>query len=248
MGIAASSHIIKPPIQHYASTVENEYFCMTLAKKADLNVPNVQILNHAMPLYLIKRYDRITDENGQLIRLPQEDFCQAMGVPPSNKYEKEGGPSLAACFELVRNHSIQPTKDLTALLHWVVFNYLIGNADAHGKNVSFMLTPTGPILAPFYDLMSTAVYPNLAQKMAMKIGGEDRPDWIIKRRWEQFSKETGINFKLVRKVCLDMADTLLTTATDLAIDFQQQQGENEQIKKIVALIEQRKKKFDTLFA
>ena len=246
-GIAASSHILKPPIKHYPNTVENEYFCMQLAKRIGLNVPETQILHKAVPLYLITRYDRIRNKQGELIRLSQEDFCQAMAIPPINKYEKEGGPSLKACFDLVRNHSIQPAKDLNELLNWVIFNVLIGNADAHGKNISLMLTSAGPLLAPFYDLMSTAIYPNLAQKMAMKIGGEDRPDWIIARRWEQFSKDTGIKFKLVRQRCLDMANTLSSISVELASECQQQHGENDQIKKIVALIEQRKSKIDTIF-
>jgi len=246
-GIAASSHILKPPIKHYPNTVENEYFCMQLAKRIGLNVPETQILHKAVPLYLITRYDRIRNEQDELIRLPQEDFCQAMAIPPINKYEKEGGPSLKACFDLVRNHSIQPAKDLNELLNWVIFNVLIGNADAHGKNISLMLTSAGPLLAPFYDLMSTAIYPNLAQKMAMKIGGEDRPDWIIARRWEQFSKDTGIKLKLVRKRCIDMANTLSTISVELAAECQQQHGKNDQIKKIVALIEQRKSKIHTIF-
>jgi len=246
-GIAASSHILKPPILHYPDTVENEYFCMQLAKKIKLNVPETQILYKEKPLYLITRYDRIDNNQGGLIRLPQEDFCQAMAIPPNNKYEKEGGPSLKACFELVRNCSIQPSKDLNELLNWVIFNYLIGNADAHGKNISLMLTPAGPMLAPFYDLMSTAIYPNLAQKMAMKIGGEDRPDWIIAQRWQQFSEDIGIKFKLIQLRCLTMAEELLPHAVKLAGEFQQQQGDNDQIKKIVDLIDQRSKKLNRLF-
>lgn len=246
-GVAASSHILKPPMKHYANSVENEYFCMQLAKKINLNVPETQVLYKAVALYLVARYDRIYDANGNLVRLPQEDFCQAMAISPNNKYEKEGGPSLKACFELVRNRSVQPAKDLNELLSWVVFNYLIGNADAHGKNVSLMLTPEGPTLAPFYDLMSTAIYPGLAQKMAMKIGGEDRPEWIIERSWERFSEETGIKFKLVRKRCLELSDKLSDIAVDFASEFQQERGKNEQIAKIVELIEQRKRKFTTIF-
>ncbi|MBV1875397.1 MAG: hypothetical protein KUG50_02090, partial [Cycloclasticus sp.] len=91
------------------------------------------------------------------------------------------------------------------------------------------------------------IYPNLAQKMAMKIGGEDRPDWIIARRWEQFSEDTGIKFKLIRERCIDIANTLSTISVELATECQQQHGENDQIKKIVELIEQRKSKINTIF-
>lgn len=248
MGLAASSHILKPPMQHYPSTVENEYFCIQLAKKVNLNVPDIRILHKTAPLYLVSRYDRIGDEHGKLIRLPQEDFCQAMAIPPNNKYEKEGGSSLKACFELVRQHSIRPAKDLNELLNWVIFNYLIGNADAHGKKISLLLTQAGPKLAPFYDLMSTAIYPNLVHRTAMKIGGEDRPDWVIARCWERFSDETGIKFKFVKQKCIEMANALSVKSIEFAHEFQQQQGENEQINKIVALIEQRKTKLTTVFS
>lgn len=241
-GVAASSHILKPPMQHYPNTVENEYFCMQLAERVHLNVPETQILHKVVPLYLITRYDRVHDEHGELLRLPQEDVFQAMAIPLNNKYEKEGGPSLKACFELARNDSTQPAKDLNELLNWVIFNYMVGNADAHGKNVSLMLTQEGLKLSPFYGLSSTAIYPNLAKKMAMKIGSEDRPDWVIARRWEQFSKDIGKNLKLIRLRCLKMADELSHQAVNLATQFQQQHGENDQIKEIVELIEQRKKR------
>lgn len=247
MGTAASSHILKPPIANYPYTVHNEYFCMQLALRAGLQVPETLILQSHKPLYLIKRYDRAYDQDGNLVRLAQEDFCQAMSIPPDNKYEKEGGPSLKGCCELIRNYSIQPAKDLSAILDWVIFNYLIGNADAHGKNISLMLTETGPKLAPFYDLMSTAVYPGLTEKMAMKIGGENRPEWMIIDRWEQFSKDTGIGFKLIKNKSLKMVTLLAQIMDDLADDVHQQYGECELIGKIIELIESRSGKLMRLF-
>lgn len=239
MGAAPSSHILKPPIAHYAHTVENEAFCMQLASRMGLPVPDVTVLHKATPLYLIARYDRERDEQGNIVRLHQEDFCQALGVAPDMKYEKEGGPSLKACFELVRDRSIQPVSDMRELLRWVVFNYLIGNADAHAKNISLMLTAAGPKLAPFYDLMCTAVYGDLTDKLAMKIGGEDRPDWIVERRWQQFAQDIGIGFKLVRQTLSDMSRSLETKAAAPADAFQQQHGRCEIIDRILAVINQR---------
>lgn len=247
MGTAASSHILKPPIVNYSDTVHNEYFCMQLALKVGLQVPETLILQSAKPLYLIKRYDRAYNQAGNLIRLAQEDFCQALGIPPDHKYEQEGGPSLKDCCELIRNYSIQPAKDLSAIVDWVIFNYLIGNADAHGKNISLMLTETGPKLAPFYDLMSTAVYPGLTEKMAMKIGGENRPEWMIVDRWEQFAKDTGIGFKLIKDKCLKMTDSLPQIMTELAGDVQHQYGECELIDEIIELIKLRSGKVTRLF-
>jgi serine/threonine-protein kinase HipA len=246
MGTAPSSHILKPPIERYPDSVHNEAFCMQLAERVGLSVPLTRILQKAQPLYLVERYDRRRLPDGTLERVHQEDFCQALGIPPDQKYEKEGGPSLQQCFNLVRENSIKPVADVKALLQWVVFNFLIGNADAHGKNISLLLTQKGPILAPFYDLMSTAIYPELAQRHAMRIGGEDRPDWIIERRWQAFAEEVGIGYKLVRQTLLEMKEQVSEEATALVADFEKEYGKIDVIVNILAVIEKRKTKITNM--
>ena len=248
MGTASSSHILKPPIERYPDSVYNEAFCMQLAQRVGLSVPTTRILHKAQPLYLVDRYDRRRLPDGTLERVHQEDFCQALGIPPDQKYEKEGGPSLQQCFELVREASVMPVADAKALLYWVVFNFLIGNADAHGKNISLLLAEDGPQLAPFYDLMSTAVYPELAQRHAMRIGGEDRPDWIIERRWQAFAEEAGIGYKLVRQTLLEMKDQVSEEAAALAADFEKVYGKVGIIGKILSIIEHRKNKIANMLA
>lgn len=242
LGSAPSSHILKPPIAQYPDSVENEHFCMQLARRVGLAVPATMLLDKAQRLYLVERYDRLPRSDGGLQRLHQEDFCQALGVPPDQKYEKEGGPGLAQCFTLLRDTSIQPVADLRALLQWVIYNYLVGNADAHGKNISLLLTDQGPRLAPFYDLMSTAVYPDLAERLAMGIGGEDRPGWIIERRWRRFAVDIGIGFKLVRQTLLHMAEQVDSEATQLAQQFHAEHGDCEVVDAIVGVISKRKAK------
>ncbi|MGB0713209.1 MAG: type II toxin-antitoxin system HipA family toxin [Gammaproteobacteria bacterium] len=239
MGSAPSSHILKPPIAHYPDSVWNECFCMRLASQVGLAVPPVMILAASSPLYLVRRYDRENLSGVGLRRVHQEDFCQALGIAPDQKYEREGGPGLRACFELLRRVSVQPVVDMKAMLEWVVFNYLIGNADAHGKNVSLLLTAQGPRLAPFYDLMSTAVYPGLSERMAMRVGGEDRPDWIIERRWRGFADEVGIGFKLLHQTLLGMKERVGAEARELAADLRAEHGEHDVIDQIVALVERR---------
>ena len=96
---------------------------------------------------------------------------------------------------MVRVHSIHPAIDLTNLLHWIIFNFLIGNADAHGKNLAFIITSQGPQLSPFYDILCTQIYPELSERYAMKIGGENRPQWIQKRHWEKLSESLNIKFR-----------------------------------------------------
>jgi serine/threonine-protein kinase HipA len=248
MGTAPSSHILKPPIPQYPDSVQNEYFCMELALRVGLAIPSVMILQKQQPLYLVERYDRRWLPEGELHRVHQEDFCQALNTLPDQKYEKEGGPSLQQCFTLLRDRSVLPVADVRALLQWVIFNYLIGNADAHGKNVSLLLTEQGPFLAPFYDLMSTAVYPGLAERLAMRIGGEDRPDWIIERCWRRFADDVGIGFKLVRQTLVQMKEMVSEEANDLATEFHAEQGDCDVIDRIVGVIEQRKTKITNALA
>jgi len=208
LGTAPSNYIIKPPIEGLDGTVENEAFCMALARAVGLDVPGSFIHQHggAPGVFVVKRYDRIATAEG-IRRLHQEDFCQALGIPPEFKYETEGGPTLAACFNLVRHASIRSGKDMLSLLNWVIYNYLTGNSDAHGKNISLLLLPEGPVLAPFYDLISTRIYAHygLASGLAMKIGGIGDPDSLRKRDWEQFAEEVGIKPRLVLSRIAELA-------------------------------------------
>ena len=205
-GTFPSNYIIKPPIEHLDGTVENEAFCMALAGELGLEVPPSFIHQHREErVFVVKRYDRVSTAAG-IGRLHQEDFCQALQVPPEYKYESEGGPSLAACFNLVRQNSIRSGKDVLSLVDWVIFNYLIGNSDAHGKNISLLLLPEGPMLAPFYDQLSTRIYTHygLAEGLAMKIGGESDPSAVQKKHWEQFAEEVGVMPRLVMTRLADM--------------------------------------------
>lgn len=198
-GSAPSNYIIKPAIEELPGTVENEAYCMALARVVGLDVPSSFIHQHRdVRVFVAKRFDREAVSDA-IRRLHQEDFCQALRIPPEFKYETEGGPSLATCFKLLRTNSTSAGKDVLSLVNWVIFNYLIGNSDAHGKNISLLLLPEGPRLAPFYDLLSTRVYApyGLAEVLAMKIGGESDPRSIRKKQWELFADEVGIKPKFV---------------------------------------------------
>ena len=175
LGNAPSSVIIKPSGKYTA----NEYISTKLAKSCGLAVPEMKLSSFEdQPVLIIKRYDRL-EENGKLIRIHQEDFCQALGIMPENKYEEEGGPSFASCIRLIENNSSDPIRDLEAFLEMGIFNFFIRNCDAHGKNFSFLMFADGRIrLAPFYDLTSTAIYPELDRNTAMKYGNEKRLDRI----------------------------------------------------------------------
>lgn len=211
---APSTHILKPINRDFLTLIENECFCLNLAKKIGLNTAEA-VLHHAnhQPYLLIKRYDRVqTHQNIQ--RLHQEDFCQALGIIPEMKYQREGGPDLASCFQLIRNVSTLPVLDIKALLHGVLFNLIIGNNDAHGKNFSLLYDQQRTRLAPFYDMISTVCYPELATKMAMKIGSKYNFDVLYTRHIMQMADEAGLSKALVRKETMNMIKKIKAHLTD----------------------------------
>lgn len=241
-GNAASSHIIKPPARELASLVFNECFCMMLARKMAMNVPDVIIRQSLDTLFIVQRFDRTANAEGKVTRLHQEDSCQALGILPEQKYEAEGGPTLALCFELISRVSISPAVDRLALLRWVVFNVLIGNADAHAKNLAILFTNSGPRLAPFYDLISTEIYENLTNKLAMKIGDEDRSDWLQPRHWKKFADSVRMKQNLVLNTLTEMAGDILPRAKSVAEELSNAHGKDKALEKIISGIEKRLRK------
>lgn len=203
-----TTHILKPTIPRFGGMVQNEYVCMRLASRLGMTVPQVEIRQaNGEPYLLIERYDRQI-ENLTVRRVHQEDFCQALGILSSDKYQSEGGPDFKACFELLRN-TTQPVKDRNALANLMVFNYLIGNMDAHGKNFSLLLQDEKTIrLTPVYDVSCTRAYPELTQKMAMKIGDHYKPDDIFPRHWERQCKAMGYGYPAMRDLIFTQARLL----------------------------------------
>ncbi len=222
-GDAASTHILKTPIDRLENTVVNEAFCMNLAGRVGLKVPRSTVINiGASPVYLVERYDRRQTHEGT-IRLHQEDFCQALGVESTFKYEKEGGPGFIACFELLRDWSDEPLTDVAELLRWVLFNFLIGNADAHGKNISFLYADGQVRLTPFYDLISTAVYERqVNNKFAMRMGGQNDPRYLSIGNLLKFAAEIGVGLRGVKRELAGLVEKVETAAPDLAEEYRQQ--------------------------
>lgn len=194
-----TTHILKPAHPVYQSTCQNEYFCMKLAERMGLPVAKVELRSAEDLIYLlVERYDREIDESGIIHRVHQEDFCQALGVVSENKYESEGGPGLKDCFELLARYSDKPAADRNQLMSNVIFNYLIGNADAHAKNFSLLHLPSGLRLSMLYDLNSTLVYEELSTQMAMKIGGESSFLGVTQDNWKAEAKRCKLGFPALR--------------------------------------------------
>jgi serine/threonine-protein kinase HipA len=238
---APSTHILKPSIERFAGVVLNEAFTMQLAAATGLPAAKVEVCVAEEIEYLsVERYDRTHIQSGgatRLDRLHQEDFCQALNIVPETKYQKEGGPSLKQCFELVREVSSAPVVDLTRLLDAVIYNFLIGNNDAHGKNFSLLYHQAGTAnneirLAPLYDTISTMYYPELSNEMAMKIGDEYKPDRVTPRDFEKLAEQAGLARPLVRRRVLELAQTVLDATSKVRID-------HEVAQKVAALVRAR---------
>lgn len=185
-GTEASTDILKPEPDALPGLVANEALIMGLAADIGLNVASVEIIQAGeRPCLLVKRYDR----NAKGERLHQEDFAQALGIMSVDKYE----PGLRDIFGLVRAHSAQVARDVLALLDVTVFNIAVGNCDAHTKNFSFLYDGPQPRLAPFYDLLSTAAYPNISNVFAMRINGRRTFTELKAGDWAALAEPTGLS-------------------------------------------------------
>lgn len=214
LGGAPSTHILKPENPNFGDLVFNESLCLDLARAVGLLVPKAEIRSaDGLNFLLVERYDRsASDESsGHYDRLHQEDFCQALGIVSDRKYQSEGGPSLEQCFGLLREVSTTPVIDLQRLLDAVIFNYLIGNNDAHGKNFSIVynLPAAEAKLAPLYDLVCTVHYPDLSNTMAMKIGGEYLAEKVSPRHFEKLAEEADLAKPLVKRRVLELATAVI---------------------------------------
>ena len=193
----ASTHIIKPQMAMCSDAVENECFCQCVARRMGIDAAKASILDvKANSYYASERYDRVQD--GKTVRrLLQEDFCQAMGVPSEEKYESDGGPSAVRSFRFLRDGGFG-FSEMEKFVDALVFNFLIGNADAHAKNFSILYKKGNAGIAPLYDLLSTAVYPNLSPRMAMSIGGAWEFADVGVRSFDAFAVKCDVNPKFVR--------------------------------------------------
>ena len=215
-----STHILKPDAPRLPGSVQNEAFCLSLARRAGMPVPQVTTGQAGSRTYLLaQRYDR-TSVGDRWRRLHQEDFCQALGKLPSAKYETNhtglGGPTVAEMFELTRRHL--PALDLLRLLDMVVLNVLLCNTDAHAKNYAIMIKGNGASLAPMYDVMCAEVWENVTKKLAQSIGGAGRGDALSGRSWRQFARDCGLNPAQVLERVRNLAEIVLAEAQTAAAE------------------------------
>lgn len=219
-GTAPSTHILKPDIRRLAKvwhSAANETLVMRIAAACGLPTAEVFYEPHTQAC-VVRRFDRLPRPDGTLQRLVQYDLCQLAGTVSERKYEKEGGPGLVQCAELIRRYSSQPALDLRHLLQWLFFNLYVGNNDSHAKNLSVYHVPgRGVMLTPFYDLLCTRLYPGLSPSFAFAIDGESRPGAIGRAHVEALARALTMQPRFVLGVAADLA-ARLPAAVERAVD------------------------------
>lgn len=212
LGNAISTDILKYRVRNINHVPAYETITLWTAAELDIEVCDISYFIHEGECFtLSKRYDRIYVED-ELVRLHQEDFCQASGRSSSSKYEHEGGPTFAECLQLIKEHSTQPLKDIPRLIEWQVFNYLVGNSDAHAKNLSFLYGQDHTTrLSPFYDLIAIHAWPGhvFNHDLALSIGGKVSVNNIKKEDWEKLAEECEISFKIFDTIIKQMSEGIV---------------------------------------
>ncbi len=220
-GRLASTHILKPEPTNpkLATLVANEHFCMRLASSLGVPTAAVDILRVPEPVLIVKKFDRL-QHHQYVERLHVVDTCQALNLSVSHKYEHNfggtrdvagirNGVSLKKLFSLASTTQTEAATRM-ALLRWTLLQYLIGNSDAHGKNISFLVEPGGLRLAPAYDLVSVCIYPGIEHELAMAIGDEFNLPQVRAFDWATFSQYCGVERRLLVREMNRMIKALRT--------------------------------------
>jgi serine/threonine-protein kinase HipA len=210
-GRIPTTHILKPPTGHFDGHAENEHICLMLARNLGLPAAQSKVRRFKDEVAIVvERYDR-QQKGNDIIRVHQEDTCQALGIMPTRKYQNGGGPSAANIIELLRTYSTDRDTDLDTFVTALGFNWLIAGTDAHAKNYSLLLSGPDVRLAPLYDIASILPYAEVdlrKAKLAMKIGGEYKVELIGLRQWQKFAREVRTNADQLVEVLISMAKQL----------------------------------------
>jgi serine/threonine-protein kinase HipA len=251
-GRLPTTHILKPPTGHFDGHAENEHICLSLAGNLGLPAAQSAVLRFEDEIAIsVERYDRLRSGN-RVIRVHQEDVCQALGVPPTRKYQNDGGPGVVQIAELLKTYSSNPDEDVQTLADAIGFNWLIAGTDAHAKNYSLLLSSGSRVrLAPLYDVASLLPYkeynPRKA-KLAMKIGGEYRLYDIGIRQWEKFARDVGADASGLIERLRQLAIRLPDEASAVHRRARKSGLENPTIERLVATLTERARSCAELLA
>lgn len=227
-GKLISTHILKFEKQKLLHLVINEYVTMQLAKQCGLQVANVELMRFGKyPTLLIERFDRKLTASDEVMRRHVIDGCQALNLPPEYKYERNfgsgrdvahirDGASLAKLFNFA-NQCANPAESKRKMLDWVLFNLLIYNYDAHGKNISFFIGKHGMSLAPFYDLVNIKMYPQFENELSMALGDDFDGETIKAYQLADFADTCQLSRSYLSKQLKSMSTSLLSALDKINI-------------------------------
>lgn len=234
-GLTPTTHIFKtqlgvlPAGIDLSDSVENEYFCMSFCHAMGMDVAEVEIADFEdVRSLVVTRFDRRWTKDGRLIRLPQEDFCQALSVPPSQKYQMDGGPGITEGIRLLTG-SDDPEVDQRVFFRAQVLFWFLGATDGHAKNFSIALRPGGFRMTPLYDVLSAQKAVDDGQirqnrmRLAMAVDGHYRINEVVPRHFLQAAKAAGYGLALAEDVLAEMVPqlepALENTVANLPTDF-----------------------------
>ncbi len=241
-----STHILKPDTKRLAGSVENEAFCLALARACGLEAAEATIGMAGNRRYLlVKRYDRFTDPEGQIRRLHQEDLCQLTGHFPSQKYERSStgrGATLRLMFDAVSD-LVSPAERLK-LLDAVIFNVLISNSDSHAKNYSILIGAGGSAkMAPLYDLMCAAVYRQVDHSLPQGIAGRFNAPDLRRADWQALADEVGLSVASTLRRVEELTECVSAACEDVAGQTEARAGDPARVlEKIIHSIQKRRRR------
>lgn len=217
-----STHILKVDNRIHRGTVVMEHDCLHLAQRAGIAAPDSHLAKVGdADCIIVKRYDRTVTDSA-VRRVHQEDACQALGIDPAareegrGKYESHGGPNLTQVARLLTAYGPEPDAELVRLLERVMFTVVIGDADAHGKNVSLLHpTPEHITLAPLYDTVPTALWPQLRPTAAMQVNGRRLLADVTTEDLVRESRRWGLGPRRAQNTIRSASERLRAAATDL---------------------------------
>jgi len=262
-----TTHIIKITNKKFPHLLENEFFCIKLAQALQLDVPNIELKVTEncpglgpVPYLEIERFDRRIEKTdaaenlipsypSAVIRIHQEDFCQALGIVSSKKYQSGGGARLKDCYTVIEKYSENQLTDITRFTEWIIYNYFIGNTDAHAKNISLLHSESGIKLAPFYDLLSTEVYTEklVDHTMAMLINGKGKYASLVLNDFTALFGQLGLNATNMIKSIKNKFVDIISIAENLRKNCLKDNcyvNDSPVFDEIIAII---KKRWDVLF-
>ena len=243
-----STHILK--FETHPHVCFSEYMTLEVARQAGLLVVNSEYRRlddeSEVAHLLIERYDRRRDATGRVHRLHQEDIIQALGYETDFKYQSNGGPGLAQVMALLMDATGNPPVQIQRVIDWQIFNYLVGNSDGHGKNLSLLHDQDSllPSIAPFYDLVSIEFinqvsHTGYSRDMAFAIGGQYVPERVNRAAWERFAADVGVRSGMVFERLQALAEQLPALAAESRARFAEQFGDKQVYDQYVRTIRKR---------